>query len=93
MALIIDASGKGTYHGRTLDEPSAPSPLQISQGTTARIFSLTHSLNDFRSLDLDSHHKVANMGLKSLAYDDGKASNRVQYNYTEKRAAQELSDI
>ena len=93
IALVIDANGVGTYDGRKLDDPSAPSPLQISPGTTARIFTLTHSLNDFRSLDLDSHHKVANMGLKTLTYEDGKESNRVQYNYTEKRAAQELTDI
>jgi hypothetical protein len=93
MALSIDAKGKGTYDSRKLDDPPAPRPLQISEGTTARIFSLAESLNDFRSLDLNSHHKVANMGLKTLTYEAGKDINKVQYNYTENRIAQQLTDL
>ena len=93
MALSIDANGNGTYDSHKLEDPPAPRSMQISAGTTAQIFSLAHSLNDFRSLDLDSHHKVANMGLKSLAYQDGSGTSKVEYNYTEKRAAQELTDI
>jgi len=93
MALSIDANGSGTYDSHKLGDPPTPRSVQISAGTTAQIFSLAHSLNDFRSLDLDSHHKVANMGLKSLTYQDGNENNKVAYNYTEKRAAQELTDI
>jgi hypothetical protein len=93
MALRIDANGKGTYDSRKLEDPPAPRPLQISAGTTAQIFSLAESLNYFRSLDLDSHHKVANMGLKTLTYEAGKEINQVQYNYTENRAAQQLTDM
>ena len=93
MALSIDATGNGTYDAHKLDDPPNPRSVQISAGTTAQIFSLAHSLNYFRSLDLDSHHKVANMGLKSLTYQDGNETNKVEYNYTEKRAAQQLTDI
>jgi len=35
---------------------------------------------------------VANMGLKTLTYEAGSDINRVQYNYTENRAAQQLTD-
>ena len=93
MALSIDANGKGTYDSHKLEDSSAPRPVQISAGTTARIFSLAQSLNYFRSLDLDSHHKVANMGLKTLTYDAGKGINQVQYNFTENRTAQQLTDM
>jgi len=93
MALSIDANGNGTYDSHKLDDPPAPRPLQISSETTTRIFSLTESLNYFRSLELDSHHKVANMGLKTLTYETGADINRVQYNYTENRAAQQLTDL
>ena len=93
MALTIDASGKGTYDSHKLEDPPAPRALQISAGTTARIFSLAESLNYFRFLDLDTHHKVANMGLKTLTYEAGKEINRVQYNYTENRAAQQLTEM
>ncbi len=93
IALSIDANGKGTYDAHSLGESPDPRPLQISPGTTERIFSLAQSLNYFRSVDLDSHHKVANMGLKTLTYQAGKENNRVQYNYTENRTAQQLTDI
>jgi len=92
MALSIDANGEGTYDSHKLDDSPSPHPLQISAGTTARIFSLAESLHYFRSVDLESHHRVANMGLKTLTYEAGSDINRVQYNYTENRAAQQLTD-
>jgi hypothetical protein len=93
FALTIDASGQGTYDSHKLDDAPAPRPLQISAGTTAQIFSLAASLNHFRAIDLDSHRKVANMGLKTLSFEDGKESNRAQYNYTENRTARHLTDM
>ncbi len=93
MALSIDANGKGTYDSHTLEDSPAPRPVQISAETTARIFSLAQSLNYFRSLDLNSHHKVADMGLKRLTYEAGTEINKVQYNYTENHAAQQLTDM
>jgi len=93
MALSVDANGNGMYDSHKLGDAPFPRSLQISAAITTQIFSLTHSLNYFRSLELDSHHKVANMGLKSLTYQDGNETNKVDYNYTEKRAAQELTEI
>jgi hypothetical protein len=93
MALSVDANGKGTYDSRKLEDPPNPRPLQISAGTTAEMFSLAESLQNFRSLDLDSHQKVANLGLKTFTYQAGKEMNQVQFNYTEMRTARELTDI
>jgi len=93
MALSIDANGKGTYDSHKLDEPSSPRPLQISAATTARLFSLAADVNNFQSVDFDSHRKVANMGLKTLSYEAGQEIHRVQYNYTENRTAQQLTEI
>jgi hypothetical protein len=92
MELSIDATGQGTYDSRKLDDPPAPRPLQISAGTATRIFSLVESLGNFRSLDLNSRHKVANMGLKTLTYEAGNETNKVQFNYTENRTAQQLTE-
>lgn len=92
-ALSIDANGKGTYDSHQLADSPVPRSLQISAATTARIFSLAESLNHFRSLDLESHHKVANLGLKTLTYEAGTDINKVQYNYTENRTAQQLTDL
>jgi hypothetical protein len=92
-ALSIDADGKGTYDSHALKDSPAPRPLQISADTTARIFSLVQSLDYLRSIDLDSHRPVANMGLKTLTYEAGTVVHRVQYNYTENRTGQQLTEI
>jgi hypothetical protein len=70
LSLTIDSNGKGVYDSHKLGDPSSPRPLQISVETTAQIFSLTRSLDYFRSLNLDSHHRVADMGQKNLTYQD-----------------------
>jgi len=93
LELNIDTSGKGTYDSRKLDDPPEPRPLQISSSTVAQIFSLAESLGNFRSIDLNSRHKVANMGLKTLIYQSGSQVNKVQYNYTEIRSAQQLTEL
>jgi len=92
MALSIDASGEGSCDLRKLDDAPDPHPLRISAATTSRIFSLAQALNNFRSNDLESRHKVANMGLKTLTYEGGGETNKVQYNYSENRTAVELSE-
>jgi hypothetical protein len=76
-----------------LGDPAAPRPLQISAESTAQIFSLTQSLDYFRSGNLDSHHRVADMGLKILTYQDIRETNKVQFNYSENHSAQQLVDI
>ncbi len=93
MALNLDAKGAGTYDSHKLEDPPAPRPVQLSAATTAQIFALAQSLDDFRSLTLESRHKVANMGLKTLIYEAGNETNRVQYNYTENRTAQQLVEL
>lgn len=91
--MSIDANGEGTYDSHKLEDSPAPHPMQISAGTTELIFSLAKSLNNFRSLDLDRHHKVANMGLKTLTYEAGKENNKVQYNFTENHNVEQLTDM
>ena len=93
LSLSIDSNGKGAYDSHKLGDPAAPRPLQISAETTAQIFSLTQSLDYFRAGNLDSHHRVADMGLKILTYQDTREINKVQFNYSENRSAQQLADI
>src|SRR5208337_1010038 len=93
LLVAVDSKGLGTYEGRKLDEAQTPRPFQLSAGTTERIFALTGQLNNFQSVDLDSHKKVANLGQKILTYQQGEDVNRVLFNYTENRIARELVDI
>jgi len=92
-SLSIDAAGRATYDSHKLGDPSNSRDLQISAATTAQIFSLASSLHNFHSLELNTHHKVANLGLKTFTYEDGTETNKVQFNFSENRTAQQLVDL
>lgn len=92
VSITVDSDGVGTYDGRKLDDPPNLRPLKVSAATTRRLFDLAASLNDFQSVDLESHKKVANLGLKTLTYEGGGRKNQAQFNYTLRREAQELVD-
>jgi hypothetical protein len=93
LRLSVDSKGSGTFEGHKLDEAQSPRPFQLSAATTQRIFALTAQLEYFQALDLESHKKVANLGQKTLTYQQGEEVNRVVFNYTENRSARELVDI
>ena len=93
LLITVDSKGLGTFEGHKLDEAQSPRPLQLSAGTTERIFALAGELHNFQSVDLESHKKVANLGQKTFAYQQGDDVNRVAFNYTENRVALELVDI
>ncbi len=93
MSITVDSNGVGTYEGRKLDDPPNPRPLKLSAATTRRLFDLAASLGNFRSGDLESHKKVANLGLKTLTYEAGGKKNQAQFNYTLRREAQGLVDL
>jgi hypothetical protein len=93
MAITVDSKGSGTYEGHKLDEAQKPRPIQLSSGTTERIFALAGQLHNFQSVNLESRKKVASLGEKTLTYQQGEDVNRVVFNYTENRTAQELVDV
>jgi hypothetical protein len=90
LSISVDANGSGTYEGRKLGEPSEPRPLKLSSATTRRLFTLAARLNHFQSSDLESHKKVANLGLKTLTYEEGGQKTEVEFNYTVVREADAL---
>jgi hypothetical protein len=93
LAITVAANGEATFDGRKADEPPAPRSFRLSENTTRRIFQLAEALGYFQSVDLESHRKVANLGLKTFTYEaDGKRS-QAQFNYTLLRGAQELADL
>ena len=93
LLITVDSKGSGTFEGHKLDEAASPRPFQLSSATTERIFALAGQLHNFQSVDLDSHRKVANLGLKTLAFQRGEDVNRVVFNYTENRIARELVNV
>jgi len=93
LAVAVNADGSGSYVGRRLDESAHPRALRLSPATTQRLFTLAAELNYFRSIDLDSHKKVADLGLKTLTYENGAERNQVKFNFTQERSGRELMDL
>jgi len=91
--ITVDANGDGSYEGRKLDESPNPRPLKLSPATARRLFDLAAGLRYFRNIDLESHRRVANLGSKTLTYQQGSQLNRTEFNYTQNRTAQELADL
>jgi hypothetical protein len=90
LQIAVDSNGEATYEARKLDEPSNIRPLKLSPATCRRLFELAAELDNFQSVDLESHKRVANLGLKTLTYQQGSQVNRAEFNYTQNRTAQEV---
>lgn len=93
VTISVTTDGSATYDGRKCDDPPTPHPFKLSAATTQRLFDLASQLGNFNSIDLESHKKVANLGVKTFTYENGSEKNQVQFNYTLRREAQELSDL
>jgi len=91
--IKVESTGSSTYDGRKLSDPPAPRSFTLSAATTQRVFALAHAMNDFKSIDLDFHKKVANLGRKTFTYEQGGEKNQTEFNYTTRREARELTDL
>lgn len=93
VAITVHSDSTGTYEERKLDEPSSSRPLKLSASTTQKLFELASGLDNFKSIDLESHKQVANLGLKTFTFEAGGQKNRCEFNYTLNRRGQELTDL
>ena len=93
VTISVTADGSAMYDGRKCDDPPSLRPFKLSAATTQKIFDLAAEMRNFNSIDLESHRKVANLGLKTFTYENGPERNQVQFNYTLRPEAQELVDL
>lgn len=93
MEITVDSTGSGTYEGRQLKDPAMPRTLKLTPETTQRLFALAHAMNDFKSIDLESHKNVANLGRKTFTYEAAGQKYSAEFNYSLRREAQELADL
>ena len=91
--ITVDSAGSATYDGRKLDDPASPRQFKLSPSTTQRLFSLAHALNNFKSIDLESHKKVANLGRKTFTYEANGQKSSAEFNYSVLREAQDLAEL
>ena len=93
VTIAVAADGSATYDGRKCDDPPSLRPFKLSAATTQRVFDLAAQMRNFNSVELESHKRVANLGLKTFTYENGSERNQVQFNYTLRPEAQELADL
>ena len=93
VEIKVNESGAGTYDIRQLDEEANPQPFEISTPLAQRIFSLAAKLHNFQGVDLDVHRRLANLGEKTLQYENGAEKHETKFNYTLDDSAAQLMNI
>jgi hypothetical protein len=88
--IKISQSGAATYDIRQLSDASAPQAAQISAPLVTRIFDLAAKLHDFDGIDIEMHHRIANLGQKTFTYQRGAETHSVSFNYTLNGPASQL---
>jgi len=91
--VVVRSDGTGEYDSQSASESLLTRGLRLSPAVTHKLFSLAARLHDFKGVELESHKRVANLGLKTFRYQDGSEMNEVQFNYSLNHTAQELTDL
>lgn len=89
VAITVERSGAATYQEAKDDD--SPIKIQLSDSDTQTLFDLAQKLNHFQR-PLESGLKVANMGTKTFAFEDGADKHSVEFNYSMDADAQALLD-
>jgi len=93
FSVSVNTDGSGVYEGGKIKEVRERRPLRLSPATTRKLFGLAAEVDDFRSLDADSHKKVANLGLKTLTYESTGEKHQVEFNFTQQKTVRDLMDL
>ncbi|MGA8367370.1 MAG: hypothetical protein ACLQMT_03515 [Candidatus Acidiferrales bacterium] len=93
VEIKIDESGSGTFDIRQLADAANPQPFEAGAALVGKIFGLAAKLRDFDGIDLEVHHRLANLGEKTFRYEKGGEAHEVTFNYTLNPSASELLDI
>lgn len=89
VAITVEQSGAGEYREDPKDE--RPIKFQLTPAESGEIFALADKLDHF-SRPLESHLKVANMGMKTFRFEKGTEIHEAKFNYSEDPDARLLLD-
>ncbi|MBI1956486.1 MAG: hypothetical protein HYS38_08845 [Acidobacteria bacterium] len=90
-AVSVGADGAAFY--RTAPDDKNPVQFQILSELTQEIFSLAQKLHLFQEAKLESKRRVASLGKKTLAYQDGSEHYETTFNHTEVPEAVALATL
>jgi len=93
VQIKVTPNGSCTADIRALDDEASPQACAIGQALAGKIFSLAGQLHNFNGVDLDIHRRIASLGQKTFAYENGAEKHQVSFNYTLDESATQLQNI
>jgi hypothetical protein len=89
VEITLVKSGAAVYK----EDPRDVNPLEfeLTAHEVGQIFALADKLDHFTH-PLETRLKVANMGMKTLRYEDGKTPHEVKFNYSDNLDARAIND-
>jgi hypothetical protein len=89
VEITLEKSGAAVYKEDPRDEN--PLEFELTAHEVGQIFALADKLDHFTH-PLETRLKVANMGMKTLRYEDGKTPHEVKFNYSDNLDARAIND-
>jgi hypothetical protein len=87
--ITVEPTGAAVYNES--NDPDNAEPIQLEPRVASQIFSLADKLEHFKN-PLEAGLKVANMGIKTLRWEEGAQASESKFNYTAVEDAKVLSD-
>lgn len=94
IEIKINDQGQSTYDIRQLDDDADPQPFEVGAPVRKKVFDLAAELNNFSLAgSLDIQKKIANLGQKTLRYENGAVVHETSFNYTLNSSATQLMQV
>jgi len=93
IEIKISEQGKSTFDIRQLDDDADPEPFDVGPAVQKKIFNLAAELHNFAVGNIDIQKKIANLGQKTLRYENGAEVHETTFNYTLNSSATQLMQI
>jgi hypothetical protein len=90
IQIALSEDGAGVY--KEAPDDDNPIRFQLAEAERNQILGLAQKLDHF-SRPLESHLKVANMGMKTFHYEDADGAHEEKFNYSEDPDAKALNDL
>ena len=89
IAITVDRAGAGVY--KEMADDDDPETFHLEDWATGTIFDLAGKLDHFKG-KLESGLKVANMGAKTLRWEENGAASEAQFNYSTDASVQAIQN-
>jgi hypothetical protein len=90
MLISVQKDGAASYNEST--DPDNAETFRLEPATVGAIFDYARKLGNFKG-NLESGLKVANMGAKTLRWEDGAETSEAKFNYSQDENVAKLVDL